>query len=128
MKNYFLIIGIVFISLGCDKIDEKCVEEKFASAIVYEFPDSLYLSATHQLKIEYVIENSCGSFVEFEDTIVDNNTEVKIKTLYEGCNCTLEFLQEEKFYPLHQDSVGKYHYKFWMSETEFDEYTLTVFE
>ena len=102
--------------------------EKYASAIVFDFPDSLHTGTTHELKIQYIIENSCGSFVEFEDTVIGDVTEVKIKTLYEGCNCTLEFVEEERFYPIKQDSAGSYVYKFWVSETEFDTYWLEVYQ
>lgn len=128
MRNYFLIIlGAAFFVVCCTKVGEPCDETKFASAVVIDFPDSLNAVATHELKIQYIIENSCGSFTEFQDTTIGDVTEVKIITDYVGCNCTLEFVEEERFYPLHHDSTGTYHYKFWMSETEFDEYTLTVF-
>jgi len=129
MRNYFLILfSIVVFIAACDKVDDVCKEEKYASAIVFDFPDSLHTGAKHELKIQYIIENSCGSFVEFEDTTINHVTEIKIKTLYEGCNCSLEFAEEEKFYPLKQDSAGSYQYKFWINETDFDIYWLEVYQ
>lgn len=129
MRNYFLILfSVIVLVAGCDKVDDACKEEKYASAVVFDFPDSLHAGATHDLKIQYIIENSCGTFVEFEDTVIGDVTEVKIKTLYEGCNCTLEFVQEERFYPIRQDSVGSYQYKFWINETDFDTYWLEVYQ
>jgi hypothetical protein len=130
MKNYFLIIIICVIGFvaSCDKVVDSCEEEKYASSVVFDFPDSLQMGTTHELKIQYIIENSCGSFVEFEDTVIGDVVEVRIKTLYEGCNCTLEFAQEEKFYQLRQDSAGSYQYKFWINETDFDTYWLEVYQ
>src|SRR5688500_6210250 len=113
------------VAVSCDKV-EACKEDKYAAAVVYDFTDRLLVGTTHDLKIHYIIENSCGSFVEFEDTLIyaaDTITQVKIKTLYEGCNCTLEFKEEEQFYPLVQNTPGTYHYKFWLSDTDFDSYT-----
>src|SRR5688500_8059077 len=89
----------MFVAVACDKVDDSCKEDKYAAAVVYDFPDSLHVGATHELKIQYIIENSCGNFVEFEESVSNTTTAVKIKTLYEGCNCTLEFKEEEKFYP-----------------------------
>jgi hypothetical protein len=119
---------LLFIAMACDKVEDSCKEEKYAAAVVYDFPDSLLVGTTHDLKIQYIIENSCGSFVEFEDSVVNTVTEVKIKTLYEGCSCALEFTEEENFYPLVQNTPGLYTYKFWLSDTDFDTYTLHVHE
>jgi len=126
MKNYFLILFVLIgLLAGCGKVGD-CKEEKYASAVVSDFPDSLHKSAAYPLKVQYIIENSCGSFVGFEETKTGNTTDVRIKTIYDGCNCTLEFSQQESFYEIKQDSVGTYHYNFWLDETDFDSYTLTV--
>jgi len=78
---------------------------------------------THPLKVSYILENSCGSFVEFENEKACKKTiDVKLKLLYEGCNCDLEF------FDLKQDSAGTYTYKFFLDEKKFDAYNLEVYD
>lgn len=122
----FLAIAILFIVTSCDDITDSCKEEKYSSALVYDFPDTLQVGQTHELKLEYIKENSCGSFVEFEENVDGNSTEVKIKMLYEGCSCNLVFSEEERLYPILKQTAGNYSYKFWVAENDYDIYNLVV--
>lgn len=127
MRN-FIFIFLALICFSCDDISNSCKEEKYSSAIVYDFPDTLQVGQTHNLKIEYIKENSCGSFVEFEELVTGNSTEVKIKMLYEGCTCNQVFSQEEQAYAIKKDSAGSYSYKFWVTENEYDMFNVVVVE
>ena len=127
-KLSFIPVVFIFFATACDKVEEGCKEEKYASAVVYDFPDSLQTGVTHDLKIEYILENSCGSFDEFEVAQVDDYTFVKLKTLYEGCNCTLEFTEAEEFFLISFSDTGTYKFKFWISDTDYDSYSLIIYE
>lgn len=120
-------IGLFFL-VSCKDLNNVCSEEKYSSAIVYDFPDSLKAGTEHELKVEYILENSCGSFLEFEEKQISDTTEVKIKLKYEGCSCNLQFEQKVGYYSLQQDSAGIYKYRFWVGDGEYDSFFLKVYE
>ena len=125
MRQLYYLVLVLF-CYSCDDISDSCKEEKYSSDLVYDFPDTLQVGQTHDLKIEYIIENSCGSFVEFEEIMDGNTTEVKIKMLYEGCSCNLVFSEEENKYPILKQTAGNYSYKFWVADNDYDIYNLVV--
>lgn len=129
MKNYYIIIALAtFIFTACSGIDDSCKEEKYGSAIVDFFPDSLQTGVTDEVSVQYVIENSCGSFVEFEETQIENTIDVRVKLLYDGCNCNLVFTEDSSFYSFKQDSAGYDYYGFYYADTDFESYQLIVYE
>ncbi|MBI3133267.1 MAG: hypothetical protein HYZ14_01195 [Bacteroidetes bacterium] len=121
-------LGLAVVFTACDDIEQACTEEKYGSAIVYDFPDSLPAGVSQNVKVEYILENSCGSFVEFEENIAGQTTEVRVKLLYDGCSCDLQFKEDSNYYEVKQDSVGTYLYKFYLGETDYDSYTLQVYQ
>lgn len=128
MKLKYLTGFFVFVLLtGCDDIEKACTEDKYGSAIVYDFPDSVKAGTTLDLKVAYILENSCGSFTEFEEHVMGDTTEVRVKLLYEGCSCNLQFKEDSSYYPLKQDAAGTYFYKFYLGESDYDTYSLDVY-
>lgn len=127
MKLKYLLFGVIaFPLLSCEPIDD-CTKEEFATSIIYNFPDSLAAGTGYDLSIHYIIENSCGSFVEFSDSIYGTTTQIKTKLLYEGCNCSLQFVEDSNTYYLVHDSAGIYTYEFLVGDSDFDSYVLTVY-
>ena len=126
LKFLYIIAGVTLL-WSCEPIDD-CTEEENASSIIYSFPDSLQVGTPYDLKIHYILENSCGSFLEFKDTTYDNTTEIKAVLLYEGCNCSLQFEEDSSSYSILHDQPGNYTYKFLVGATDYDSYTLTVFQ
>lgn len=125
LKYLFIVVG-AFLMFSCEPIDD-CTEEEFASSIIYNFPDSLAAGTSYDLSIHYIIENSCGSFVEFTDSVFGNTTQVKAKLIYEGCNCSLQFQEDSSTYHIAHDSAGIYTYKFLVGTSDYDSYMLTVY-
>lgn len=125
-KFYLSIFILAFVIQSCQPITEVCEEEKDASAIIYTFPDSIYAGVGYDLSVHYIIENSCGTFLAFDDSVYDNTTEVKVRLNYEGCNCNLNFVEDSMNYTLFQDTAGYYNYKFYVGNTDFDSYILKV--
>ena len=127
-KGVVVILCLVFFGVAaCDDIEKVCKEEKYSSAIVDAFPDSIQAGIAYPLNIQYIIENSCGSFVEFEETKTAATTEVRVKLLYDGCSCNLEFEEDSSTYNLQHDTAGTYYYKFYLGESDYDTYSLDVY-
>jgi hypothetical protein len=129
MKNYYLIILLTGLFLSaCSGIDDSCKEERYGSAIVDFFPDSLQAGISDEVSVQYIIENSCGSFVEFEESQTDHTIDVRVKLLYDGCNCNLVFTEDSSFYSFKQDSAGLYYYNFYYEDADFESYPLVVYQ
>lgn len=129
MKKLIGAIVLSGILLGsCEKINDACKSEKHAAAIVFDFPDSIQTQHTYELEVHYVLDNSCGEFEGYDVTSNGNSFEVKLKTKYEGCNCSPEFIEGEEDYDIRIDLPGIYEFKFWLADNDFDAYTLKVFE
>lgn len=125
-RKYISLLLLAFTFLACEDPND-CLEDESASSIVYSFPDSIPATIPFDLKIHYVIENSCGSFLEFDDTAYNNVVQIKTMLRYEGCNCDLQFVEDSMSYQMLHDTVGTFLYKFSIGETDFDTHSLIVY-
>lgn len=126
-----LTVGLLTLPLllsSCDKGSPVCEETKKTSAIVFDFPDSVSTSETFDLEVKYVLDNSCGEFDSFEIVSDDNETQVTLYAMYEGCNCNLEFEERSQTYPIQIPQEGFYQYSFWVDEDVWESYSLKVYE
>ena len=128
MKKLILILTLGIVISSCEKIEDACSSEKPASAIIFGFPDSIEVSETYGLKVQYVLDNNCGSFDNFDIDLSDQSYEVKLMTKYEGCNCNMEFEEDSVEFAVRVDSPGIYEFKFWLSDVDFDTYSLKVYD
>lgn len=124
--KYISLFAALFTFFSCEEANV-CLNDDAASSIIYEFPDSIPAAYSHDLMIHFVIENSCGSFLEFDDTAYGNVVEITTMLRYEGCNCTLEFVEDSMSYQIMHDTAGTFLYKFSIGETDFDTHSLIVY-
>lgn len=124
--KYISILIALFTFFACEE-PKVCLNDEEASSIVYEFPDSIPAAYSHDLMIHYVIENSCGSFLEFDDTAFGNVVEITTMLRYDGCNCALEFVEDSMTYQMFHDTAGTFLYKFSIGESDFDSHSLIVY-
>ncbi len=121
-----LLIVVLFAFFACEET-KVCLNDEAASSIIHAFPDSIPVAVTHDLKVHYLIENSCGSFLEFDDTASGNIVEITTMLRYEGCNCALEFVEDSMLYQMKHDTAGTFLYKFSIGETDFDTHAVLVY-
>jgi hypothetical protein len=124
--KYFFVFISIFTFLSCEE-PKVCLTDEEASSLIYDFPDSIPVGYSHDLMIHYVIENSCGSFLEFEDTAYANVVEISTMLRYDGCNCNLKFVEDSMSYQIMHDTSGTFLYKFSIGESDFDTYSLQVY-
>lgn len=129
-KTLFVIaLGLTGILFSCDEESPKpCTEERTTASIIGEFPDSLQVGDTYDLSVQYVLDNSCGSFDRFDVSLTDQSFEVKMITKYEGCSCNLELSEETVEYEIDIDFPGTYEYRFWQADSDFDTRTLVIYQ
>ncbi|MBK9591590.1 MAG: hypothetical protein IPO32_08790 [Crocinitomicaceae bacterium] len=125
LKSFSILIS-AFTFFACED-PNVCLNDEEASSIIYEFPDSIPAAYPHDLMIHYVIENSCGSFLAFDDTAYGNVVEITTMLRYEGCNCALEFVEDSMSYLMQHDTAGTFLYKFSIGETDFDTHAVLVY-
>lgn len=124
--KYIFILVAMFVLLACEET-KVCMNDDAASSIIYDFPDSIPAAYSYDLMIHYVIENSCGSFLEFDDTAYGNVVEITTMLRYEGCNCALEFVEDSASYQMLHDTAGTFLYKFSIGESDFDTHSVLVY-
>lgn len=124
--KYISILVLLFTFFACEEPND-CLNDESASSIIYEFPDSIPVASTYNFMIHYVIENSCGSFLEFDDTAYGNVVEITTMLRYEGCNCALEFVEDSMSYQMMHDTAGTFLYKFSIGASDFDTHSLLVY-
>lgn len=126
--KYIGILVLAILFTACKGADPACKEEKAASALVKDFPDTMKVGQEIELEVQYIIENSCGEFKEWDVVQHDSVFTIKMMTEYQGCNCALQFEDKSEFYTLKFSEVGHYTHKFWVAENEYDAYTVVVAE
>jgi hypothetical protein len=129
MKKGFVILGVLILSASsCEKLQNGCKETKNASSLIVSFPDSIKVAETFYLDVRYVLDNTCGEFETFEINSDQGTIDVSIVTKYEGCKCEQQLIERTSTYPIHISVPGIYHYRFWLSGEDWDEYTLKVYQ
>jgi len=128
MNRFIAILMMLFIVTSCEEINNSCDEEKFATPIISNFPDSLQTGINYNLSVKFIIENSCGQFSEIIQENSGSTIVIKTKIKYSGCNCTLVFSEDETNLILKQEISGTYLYKFFGADGTYDTYTLVVYD
>lgn len=128
MKKGIFIFGAaitLITQIGCDKIDTACDQIKPTSALVDSLPDSISVGQPYTINVNYVLENSCGSFDKFETTNTGDKLQVQLITKYEGCNCDQSFSEEVAQFNLTLEYPGNYSIEFWEDEDDYNTFLVT---
>lgn len=128
IKIVTLVLASFVVIAACKKKDDNCNEEKLTAAFIFDYPDTVNVNAVFTLNVNYVVDNSCGEFGEFEAEKFGNVLEVKLKTNYVGCNCDDEFEEKSASYPIAFTDPGVYELKFWIAENEFESYSIVAID
>ncbi|MCH2236078.1 MAG: hypothetical protein MK078_17735 [Crocinitomicaceae bacterium] len=131
MKRLFIILTLASSLAGqmsCDKIDTACDEIKPTSALVDSLPDSIKVGEPYIVNIDYVLENSCGSFEKFETTNTGDKLQIQLITKYAGCNCDQTFSEELAQFNLLLEYPGYYSIEFWEDDDDYNTFLIKAFE
>lgn len=133
MKKEIKIVGIMVLAIlgatiSCKKQQDNCYEEKPAAAFLFDYPDTVDVGEVFLLDINYVVENSCGDFGKIDADKIENTLEVKLFTVYDGCQCEDEFVEKSATYPVTFEAPGTYELKLWVAEASFESYLIYATE
>jgi hypothetical protein len=124
LKIGFVLMGLLTVTIACNKQSDNCYEEKPSAAFMFDYPDTVQVGQVFMVDINYVVENSCGNFGKIDAQKIENTLEVKLFTVYDGCQCDDAFVEKSATYPLTFEEEGTYELKLWVAEESFDAYII----
>lgn len=131
MKRINFLVGLLALcEVSCSSDGAKpCFEEKPASSLLVNFPDSVKAGTTELVEVQYILESSCGEFDRFEISILDSNSfDIQLITSYTGCSCNLELIEKSTQFEVLVDYPGVYDFRFWLANGDIDVRTIKVFD
>ena len=133
MKKRYLILLPVFILLifvlpGCGKTTEDPVCDYHVRAYVTSVTGATTAIVNQEidLNVFFGVVNSCGLFESFTETTSGNSTTINVAARYNGCYCSQTAQIRNTVYKFKRTAAGTYNLLFYLSETSFLTYTITV--
>ncbi|MGB1103667.1 MAG: hypothetical protein ACPG21_08565 [Crocinitomicaceae bacterium] len=123
-KIAFILIGLLILTFSCNKQSDYCYEEKPAASFMFDYPDTVQVGQVFTVDINYLVENSCGDFGQIDAQKIENTLEVKLFTVYDGCQCEEEFVEKSATYPVTFEEEGTYELKMWVADGFYDAYII----
>lgn len=121
---FFMIAAIL---TSCDNNDAASnVQDTFFAGVnsVTEIP--VDFNADAMFKLDFYVNNGCGQFASFDETVEGNTHIIKILTKYEGEICTMDIPLREIIYPFNVNVAGTYTLKFLKTDGTYFTETVVV--
>lgn len=77
-------------------------------------------------KVDFYVNNGCGNFLLFDETIDGNTRTIKVIAKYEGEICTMDVPLREATYTFDPVTAGTYTLKFLMEDGTYQTETFVV--
>jgi hypothetical protein len=123
-----VVLVLAMLVLSCKKQSDNCFEERPTAAFLFDYPDTVQVGEVFFMDINYVVENSCGDFGKIDAKKIENTLEVKLFTVYDGCQCEDGFIEKDATYPVTFEAPGTYELKLWVAESSFESHVIFVEE
>lgn len=121
IKLFSLFLSLILVSCSNTNDEaENCLDYKhaFITAVNVE-PMTVSKNKDLAIDLSYFIENTCGSFYNFEVNRNNNIYDIKVKTKYEGCQCNEMASNLQTTYHFRSPDSGIYTLNFYTSASEF---------
>ncbi|WP_336093204.1 hypothetical protein [Leeuwenhoekiella sp. CH_XMU1409-2] len=126
-----LFAGLLFIS-GCDATstsaeEKNCTETKTAWVSEVSGGSTVALDDELKLVVSFPVNNGCGQFNQFIESINGNEISIEVEAIYDTCSmCTMDIPTRNADYIFRPKEEGSYILKFKTSATEFITKEITV--
>jgi hypothetical protein len=105
--------------------DDQCIS--YSPAVI----DAVTLIPTVDMigavfNVAFYVNNGCGDFGSFEETIDGNTITIKVIAKYEGCVCTDDIPLRESVYTFTSATAGTYTLKFLKTDGTFITETVVI--
>ena len=131
-KRYLILLQVfallIFVLAGCDKTTKEPICDYHVRAYVANVTGSATATVNQEidLNVSFGVVNSCGLFESFTETTSGNSTTINVAASYNGCYCTQTAQIRNTVYKFKRPAAGTYNLLFYLSETSFLTYTITV--
>lgn len=122
-----LFTSTALISCSSDDGGETIILKKSLVSLV-EGPTTGVKNQEVTLNVSYGVENSCGNFNKFVETISGNTKTVEVESKYVGSNCGQVAATKVIPYKFTVNQAGTYIFKFKKSASEFITQTVVISE
>lgn len=130
-KKSFLILflSVLFIT-ACSEDDESdCVNyEEVAQVTDVEAPETVTVNETVEVTVNFQVQNSCGEFSAFDESISSTTRTIAVEAVYESCACAQVITDRTATYTFTPETTGQHVLRFQRAPNDFIETRITVEE
>ena len=120
-----LFVSTAFTSCSNDDESETIItKNELVSAVTGPETGAINQEVTFQ--VTYGVENSCGNFHQYLETISGNSKTIQVQTRYIGTNCATTAATKTEPYKFTLNTAGTYVFKFKSSATAFITKTVVI--
>ena len=119
---------LIFVLPGCDKTTQEPVCDYHVRAYVTSVTGTTTALVNQEIDVNvfFGVVNGCGLFESFTETTTGNSTTINVSARYNGCYCTQTPQTRNTVYKFKRTAAGTYNLLFYLSETSFLTYAITV--
>jgi hypothetical protein len=132
MKNYRLqaaaIVLLVTTAFTSCSLDDNTPNVVTKSSLVtkVEGATTAHINVEVPLTVTFSVDNNCGSYNQFVETIAANTKTIEVESKYEGSDCGTTPASKTVVYKFKSAAAGTYNLKFKKTATEFTTHTIVV--
>lgn len=120
-----LFVSTAFTSCSSDDSGETIItQNEFVTAVAG--PETGTLNQEITFNVTFNVQNSCGSFYKFVETVAGNTKTVQVQARYTGSNCDAVASTKTEPYKFTINTAGTYVFKFKSSATAFVTKTVVI--
>lgn len=120
-----LFVSTAFTSCSSDDSGETLtLQKEFVTAVTG--PTTGTVNQEVALSVTYAVDNSCGQFNKYVETLNGNTKTIEVEAKYVGTNCGTTPATKTEPYKFIVNQAGTYVFKFKKSATEFITQTVVV--
>lgn len=132
MKKFALktIAAILFVStslLSCSDDEESEIiitRNEFATEVTG--PETGTLNQEITFNVTFNVQNSCGNFYKFAETISGNTKTIQVQSIYNNSDCGNTIVSKTQPYKFMLNTAGTYTFKFKSSESAYITKTVVI--
>lgn len=131
MKNFalktFALVLFVSTLFACSSDDESetiITKNELVTAVTGS--DTAAINEDVTFQVSFDVENSCGNFHQYLETISGNTKTIQVQTKYRGTNCGATASTKTEPYTFRLNTAGTYVFKFKSSATAFITKTVVI--
>ena len=129
-KNIFILILSIVFFIGCSEDEESdCINyEELSGVTNVEAPETATVNEAVDVNVTFQVQNACGEFAAFDETISGTTRTIGVDAVYEGCACAEVITSRTETYTFTPGTTGQHVLRFKTAPNDFIETRIMVEE